>query len=129
MSRGLHRVINCNEMTNLTELLTKKYLGWQTEEGARKTVEEFAEYLLHGCDVLTNADLSAKLVFQVGGSCQMIGMDMRFQMPAYLDGQCVDAGTDGIRGCRGSPAGLGIEIQHAVDDGVVHSVGNGADGA
>lgn len=32
-------------MTKLPEYLTRKYLGWQTEEGERKTLEEFANYL------------------------------------------------------------------------------------
>lgn len=32
-------------MTKLPEYLTRKYLGWQTEEGERKTLEEFSNYL------------------------------------------------------------------------------------
>ena len=80
-------------------------------------VEDAFEHALHLGDVFANGDLAAQLRFQVLRGRQVVGMGMGFQNPRHLQLLRLHKGDDLVSAVVPGAAGLGVVVEHRVDDG------------
>jgi hypothetical protein len=87
----------------------------------RALVEDFAEGLLHGDDMLADPELSAHLLLNVGRRRQMIGVRVSLDQPFDLEPVEPDVVDDGVRRLIADAACRVIDIH----DGIDHRAGRG----
>ncbi|RMQ63844.1 hypothetical protein ALQ01_103258 [Pseudomonas savastanoi pv. glycinea] len=81
----------------------------------RRRVEQRAKGFLHGGDVAADDDLSAKLLFQVRRSREVISMHMGFENPLHRSPQRLYPADHPVGRLGPGAARLGVVIEHAVD--------------
>ena len=97
-------------------------------------VEDVFEDTLHQGDVVTDAGFAAELGLQVGRSGQVVGVGVGFQNPGHGELLAFDEVNHFVGAGVAGAAGLGVVVQHRVDDGavraraLVHNVGHGPGG-
>ena len=97
-------------------------------------VEDAFEHALHQCDVVADTGFAAELRFQVGRSGQVVGVGVGFQNPGHGELLAFDEGNYLVGAGVAGAAGLGVVVQHRVDDGagrarlLVHHVGHSPGG-
>ena len=87
---------------------------------ARAGIEQRTEDLLHGRDVLADAQSPAQRLAQVRRRREVVGVYMRFENPLHLGAQLPDPCDEPISAGRTGAPRLGVVVQHAVDQRALH---------
>ena len=94
-------------------------------------VEDRPEDPLHVLDVLADADRRAGLRLDVGRAGQVVGMGVGLQHPDDIVALGLRGREDGVDRANVDRAGLGVVVEHGVDDGglprggIPHQIGDG----
>ncbi|MNR12406.1 hypothetical protein D3C85_1287590 [compost metagenome] len=94
-------------------------------------IENALEHALHAVDLLADGDAAAQLLFQVGGGGQVVGVGVGFDDPVQRQLLLAHEVQQPVGGGGGGAPGLGIVVQHRVDDRrmaaalVVHHIADG----
>ena len=94
-------------------------------------VENLAKGILHKGDVFTDADLAAQLSLNIGGTRQMVGMNVGFNQPFQRQTMRCDEFNHCIGRGIGNATRRVIDIHHAVDHrtggtgGITHHIAHG----
>ena len=106
------------------------FVGWKQvvelrgiEAEFRLEVEDRAEGALYQADLLADGDASARLLAPVGSRRQEVGVRMGFQQPVDRQPLGAHEGDDAVRRDGRGAAGLGIVVEHRVDDRAVRPRG------
>lgn len=78
-------------------------------------VEQLAEHLLHHGDLVADRHPGAELCLEVGRGGQVIGVHVGLEDPVDLGVQFAHPGNQFVGGLGAGAAGLGVVVQHAVD--------------
>ena len=75
-------------------------------------IEDFSEGFLDSDNMLTNRQLAAQVLLQVGTSRQMVCMDMGFNMPFNLQVALLNIFNNGISDAMADGGRWIVEVEH-----------------
>ena len=85
-------------------------------DGEIPEVKYAFEYVLHRCDLGTDSGRPTNLVRNMRCAAKMVRVDMRFQNPVNRQIGVFDIGDQFVGRSCGRPAGVGLVVEHRIDD-------------